>query len=136
MVLLIDNYDSFTYNLTEYFSRLGEETIVVKNDEINQHSIFEYTFNRLVISPGPNRPSDSGNLMEVLNACIDKYPILGICLGHQAIGEYFGAKLNHAIKPMHGKISEIENNLISLGTPWVSMNTLVSIRVTKSTRCE
>lgn len=106
MLLIIDNYDSFTYNLLDYFEQLGEECIVKKNDVSIDDIDFE--FDRLLLSPGPGIPENSGNLMEILEYYHDKVPILGICLGHQAIGEFFGASLKHAIKPMHGKISEIE----------------------------
>lgn len=107
MILLIDNYDSFTYNLYDYFARLGKEILVLKNDEVDSNSLNNYQFNRLVLSPGPNTPSESGNLMSILETAIDKVPILGICLGHQAIGQYFGAKLLHSELPMHGKVSEL-----------------------------
>lgn len=110
MILLIDNYDSFTYNLRDYFLRLGEEVLVMKNDEIHPSNISQFRFDKVVISPGPNTPHASGNLMEVLPLIIDKYPILGICLGHQAIGEYFGAKLHLAKRPMHGKVSSISTD--------------------------
>lgn len=110
MILLIDNYDSFTYNLTDYLAQLGEETLVLKNDETDAASVLDIPFNRLLISPGPNRPSESGNLMSILKVCCHRVPVLGICLGHQAIGEYFGAKLTHAERPMHGKVSELINN--------------------------
>lgn len=110
MILLIDNYDSFTYNLTDYLAQLGEETLVLRNDEINADSVLNLSFSRLLVSPGPNRPSEAGNLMSVLKVCCHKAPVLGICLGHQAIGELFGARLVHAEKPMHGKVSQLINN--------------------------
>lgn len=110
MLLLIDNYDSFTFNLKDYFEQLGEEVTVVKNDEVNKDSIFNLAFNKVVISPGPNTPAESGNLMELLAVLYDKYPILGICLGHQAIGEFFGAELKLAEIPMHGKVSAISHD--------------------------
>lgn len=110
MLLLIDNYDSFTFNLKDYFEQLGEHVMVVKNDEIDGDSVFNLDFDKVVISPGPNTPAESGNLMELLQALHDKYPILGICLGHQAIGEFFGAELKLAELPMHGKVSVISHD--------------------------
>ena len=110
MILLIDNYDSFTYNLTDYFAQLGEEIQLYKNDEISASDLSSLNFDKIVISPGPNRPKDSGNLMTIIEASYRLYPILGICLGHQALGEFFGAQLTHAAEPMHGKVSRIQNN--------------------------
>jgi anthranilate synthase/aminodeoxychorismate synthase-like glutamine amidotransferase len=110
MILLIDNYDSFTYNLYDYFVRLGEQVLVVKNDELDEVSVLDMNFDRLVISPGPNTPDTSGNLMKIVHVLHDKLPILGICLGHQALGQYFGAELHHADRPMHGKVSRIVHN--------------------------
>jgi anthranilate synthase/aminodeoxychorismate synthase-like glutamine amidotransferase len=109
MILLIDNYDSFTYNLTDYFAQLGEDILLFKNDEINAADLSKLNFDKIVISPGPNRPKDSGNLMSIIEETYDKYPILGICLGHQALGEFFGAELTHAAEPMHGKVSRIQH---------------------------
>jgi anthranilate synthase component 2 len=108
MLLLIDNYDSFTYNLKDYFEQLKETVIVIKNDEVTPQSLQNYNFNKVVISPGPNTPKESGNLMALISELYIQYPILGVCLGHQALGEFFGAQLSHAIKPMHGKVSEIQ----------------------------
>lgn len=109
MILLLDNFDSFTYNLVDYFEQLGLECFVVRNDvAIEEITIRNYQ--ALIISPGPETPLKSGNLMEVLAFYTGKIPILGICLGHQAIGVQFGAKLEKALKPMHGKISVIEHD--------------------------
>lgn len=108
MLLLIDNYDSFTYNLKDYFEQLKQEVIVVKNDEIDAQSIQNLRFDKIVLSPGPKRPSQAGNLMSIIAHTHLQFPILGICLGHQALGEFFGGKLVLAPKPMHGKVSEIE----------------------------
>lgn len=108
MLLLIDNYDSFTYNLKDYFEQLNEKVIVVKNDKVTPQTLKNYNFNKVVISPGPNTPKESGYLMELIEVLHMHYPILGVCLGHQALGEFFGAKLTHAIQPMHGKVSEIK----------------------------
>jgi anthranilate synthase/aminodeoxychorismate synthase-like glutamine amidotransferase len=110
MILLIDNYDSFTYNLTDYFAQLGEEILLFKNDELELADLSKLNFDKIVISPGPNRPKDSGNLMSIIEETYATYPILGICLGHQALGEFFGAKLTHAEEPMHGKVSRIQHN--------------------------
>lgn len=110
MILLIDNYDSFTYNLTDYLSRLGHESMVLKNDETDGNDILNYQFDRLLISPGPNTPLESGNLMSIIEATYLHFPILGVCLGHQALGQFFGAKLVHSRRPMHGKVSELIHN--------------------------
>lgn len=108
--MLIDNYDSFTYNLRDYFIRLGEEVILVKNDQLTPETLGDYVFDKVVISPGPNTPSESGNLMALLPYICGKYPVLGVCLGHQALGQYYGAELKLAIKPMHGKVSTIQHD--------------------------
>ncbi len=114
MLLLIDNYDSFTYNLKDYFEQLGERVIVIKNDEVNAESIHHLNFNKIVLSPGPKTPKEAGNLMAIIETCYQKYPILGICLGHQALGEFFGAKLQKAKVPKHGKVSAIEHNNLGI----------------------
>ena len=106
MILLIDNYDSFTYNLVDYFAQLQVETKVVRND-VSIKEIISLNYQGIVISPGPETPQKSGNLMQVIEYYYQKIPILGICLGHQAIGEFFGATLVKADFPMHGKISNI-----------------------------
>ena len=107
MILLLDNYDSFTFNLEDYFRQLNTNCKVVRND-VSLETIDALDFEALVISPGPETPSKSGHLMEVLDIYHDKVPILGICLGHQAIGQYFGGKVVKALRPMHGKISQIK----------------------------
>lgn len=107
MILLLDNFDSFTFNLVDYLGRLGRECTVIRND-VALEDIPLDDFSALVISPGPEIPQSSGNLMDVLEAAIDRYPVLGICLGHQAIGELYGGEVVKAVHPMHGKISEIE----------------------------
>ncbi|MEZ4978839.1 MAG: aminodeoxychorismate/anthranilate synthase component II [Chitinophagales bacterium] len=111
MVLLIDNYDSFTYNLYDYILQLGKSCIVLRNDEKSLKELSALEFTSIVISPGPCRPSSSGITMELIAAYYDKLPILGICLGHQALGEFFGAKLDYADKQMHGKTSRISLDL-------------------------
>lgn len=110
MLLLIDNYDSFTYNLRDYFIRLGEDVLLVKNDHITSETLKDFSFDKVVISPGPNTPSESGNLMSLLPLICGKYPVLGVCLGHQALGQYYGAELKLALRPMHGKVSSIRHN--------------------------
>lgn len=106
MLLVIDNFDSFTHNLLDYFSRLGIAYQLYRND-VPLEEIQKQEYTGLVISPGPETPERAGRLMEILAHYIDKLPILGICLGHQAIGQYFGASLHKAEKPMHGKVSII-----------------------------
>lgn len=107
MVLLIDNYDSFTYNLYDYILQSEQECKVIRNDELSIEEIKQLEFDNIVISPGPCSPKESGVCMDVLNEFYSEKPILGVCLGHQAIGEYFDALLTKANKPMHGKTSEI-----------------------------
>ncbi|MBO3698943.1 aminodeoxychorismate/anthranilate synthase component II [Roseivirga sp. E12] len=106
MILLLDNYDSFTYNLVDYFGQLGIESKVFRNDfPIEEIKHFDYS--GIVLSPGPENPSLAGNLLHVVNHYIGKCPMLGICLGHQAIAEFLGGKLAKADYPMHGKISKL-----------------------------
>jgi anthranilate synthase component 2 len=107
MILLLDNFDSFTYNLVDYLGRLGRETDVKRNN-IPESEIDFDSYSALVISPGPEIPSSSGNLMSVLHRAVDKMPVIGICLGHQAIGEYFGGSVIRAQQPMHGKQTLIQ----------------------------
>lgn len=119
MILLFDNYDSFTYNLLDLFHQYGVEIKVVRNDELTLSEITALNPEAIVISPGPGRPEQSGILMELIAYFHDKIPILGVCLGLQAIALYFGGKLNHAQKPMHGKASEIyfEKHFMFEGIP-------------------
>jgi anthranilate synthase component II len=107
MILLIDNYDSFTYNLYQYFGELGEEIIVKRNDELTLSDIEQLAPEAIVISPGPGRPEQAGICIDVIQNLYKKYPILGICLGHQAIGYSFGAKIVKAENIMHGKVSKV-----------------------------
>ena len=106
MILLLDNYDSFTYNLVDYFSQLGARCEVKRND-VPLEELLNEDFKALVISPGPEIPLRAGHLMQVLDHYAGRKPVLGICLGHQAIGEYYGATLVRARRPMHGKVSRI-----------------------------
>ena len=108
-VLIIDNYDSFTYNLYDYFLQLGADCRVVRNNEITLSDFHRLSFDGLVLSPGPQRPANAGHLMALIDYYHDKKPILGICLGHQGIGEYFGGELVRTSKPVHGKTSVIHH---------------------------
>ena len=107
MLLMIDNYDSFTYNIVQYFGELGEDVRVYRNDEITIAQIEALNPDRICISPGPKAPAQAGILVEVLRHFAGKKPILGVCLGHQAIGEAFGGKVIRAKQVMHGKTSFI-----------------------------
>lgn len=109
MVLLLDNYDSFTYNLRDYILQCGMQCTVVRNDEMSLEDIAKLNFTSAIISPGPKTPAEAGLTMQFIERFYAQKPILGICLGHQAIGEFFGAELARAIKPMHGKTSVIEH---------------------------
>ena len=106
MVLLLDNFDSFTYNLVDYFDQLGVETLVLRNN-LSLAEIKQQEYKGIVLSPGPEKPDSAGVLMQVIDHYLGKLPMLGICLGHQAIGQYLGANLVKADYPMHGKISTI-----------------------------
>ncbi|MGK5057891.1 aminodeoxychorismate/anthranilate synthase component II [Janthinobacterium sp. LB2P49] len=107
MLLMIDNYDSFTYNIVQYFGELGEDVRVYRNDEITIEQIEALNPDRICISPGPKAPKQAGISVEVLKHFAGKKPILGVCLGHQAIGEAFGGKVIRAKQVMHGKTSLI-----------------------------
>lgn len=107
MVLLIDNYDSFTYNLYDYITQLGTPCQVLRNDCCALNEIQSMVFDKIVISPGPGIPRDAGICNDLIAYYYNKKPMLGICLGFQAIGEFFGAELTHAKMPMHGKTSSI-----------------------------
>ena len=110
MILMIDNYDSFTYNLVQYLGELGEELRVYRNDQITISEIEELAPERIVISPGPGRPERAGICLELIRHFAGKIPILGVCLGHQAIASAFGGKIVRAKRLMHGKTSEIRHN--------------------------
>ncbi|MCB9245500.1 MAG: aminodeoxychorismate/anthranilate synthase component II [Flavobacteriales bacterium] len=107
MILILDNYDSFTFNLKDYCEQVGADVAVHRNDEISVGEIKAMSPEGIIISPGPKVPGESGITMDVVEAFWESTPILGVCLGHQAIGLYAGAKLEHAQYPMHGKISEV-----------------------------
>ncbi|HRF54203.1 MAG TPA: aminodeoxychorismate/anthranilate synthase component II [Aquimonas sp.] len=106
-LLMIDNYDSFTYNLVQYFGELGQAVKVVRNDELSVAQIAALKPERIVISPGPCTPNEAGVSLEVLAALGDQVPILGVCLGHQSIGQAFGGKVIRASRIMHGKTSPV-----------------------------
>jgi anthranilate synthase component 2 len=107
MLLMIDNYDSFTYNLVQYLAELGEEVRVFRNDRITLAEIETAAPQRIVISPGPGTPEDAGVSMALIDRFKGRIPILGVCLGHQSIGQVFGGKVVHAREIMHGKTSQI-----------------------------
>jgi anthranilate synthase component 2 len=107
MLLMIDNYDSFTYNLVQYFGELGEEVRTVRNDEITLDEIGKMAPERICISPGPKTPAQAGVSVDILREFQGKLPILGVCLGHQAIGAAFGGTVIRAKQVMHGKTSQI-----------------------------
>jgi len=109
MLLMIDNYDSFTYNLVQYLGELGEEVRVFRNDEITVAQIADLHPQRIVISPGPCTPNEAGISMQAADYFKDKVPVLGVCLGHQSIGQVFGGRIVNAQQIMHGKTSEIHH---------------------------
>lgn len=110
MIVVIDNYDSFTYNLVQYFGELGSEIKVFLNDEIKAEEIDRLNPEALIISPGPGRPQDAGISMDAIRKLGPKIPTLGICLGHQCIGEIYGGRVTHAKEILHGKTSLIRHN--------------------------
>jgi para-aminobenzoate synthetase component 2 len=110
MILLLDNYDSFTYNLAQYLGQMGQQLAVRRNDEITLDEIEEMAPERIVISPGPCTPKEAGVSVPLIQRFAGKIPILGVCLGHQAIGAAFGGRVIRAAKLMHGKTSEIEHD--------------------------
>ena len=107
MVLVIDNYDSFTYNLVQYLGELGAEVRVRRNDQVGLDEVAEMTPEHIVISPGPGRPEDAGVSMDVIRRFGPTTPVLGVCLGHQAIGMVYGGVVTRATRPMHGKTSTV-----------------------------
>ena len=113
-LLLIDNYDSFTFNLYHYLSSLKVNVDVVRNDKINVKEIIKKKYDRIVISPGPGNPNQSGNCINIVKSLYKQVPILGVCLGHQIIGQVFGSKIIQAKKVMHGKTSRIKSKKVGI----------------------
>jgi anthranilate synthase/aminodeoxychorismate synthase-like glutamine amidotransferase len=124
MILVIDNYDSFTYNLVQYLGELGQKVVVRRNDEITVGEIERQLPERILISPGPGRPDDAGLTLELLKNFSDRLPILGVCLGHQAIGQVFGGRVVRAAKVVHGKPSPVTHDgktiFAGLETPFMA----------------
>ena len=114
MLLMIDNYDSFTFNIVQYFGELGAEVTVVRNDEIDVAGIAALNPAQLVISPGPCTPNQAGVSVDAIEAFAGKLPILGVCLGHQSIGQAFGGRIVHAREVMHGKTSPIRHKSVGV----------------------
>lgn len=110
MILLLDNYDSFTYNLAQYFGQMGQTVVVKRNDEITVDEVEGWAPERIVISPGPGRPENAGISVAVISRYAGQIPILGVCLGHQAIGYALGGKIVRARTLMHGKTSEVHHD--------------------------
>jgi len=110
MVLMIDNYDSFTYNLVQYLAELGAQVRVVRNDEISVGEVQALAPRAIVISPGPSAPERAGISLELIHRLAGRVPILGVCLGHQAIGQAFGGKVVRAKRVMHGKVSTVRHD--------------------------
>jgi anthranilate synthase component II len=114
MILMIDNYDSFTYNLVQYFGELGCDMKVVRNDEVTLDDIAAMNPEKIVISPGPCSPNEAGISLGTIERFKGKLPILGVCLGHQAIGQAFGGRVVHAQQLMHGKVSPITHTNVGV----------------------
>ena len=114
MLLMIDNYDSFTYNLVQYFGELGEDVRVYRNDALTLSELAKLDPARIVISPGPGTPAQAGISLSVIREFAGKIPLLGVCLGHQSIGEAFGGKVVHARKLMHGKVSPVHHHNVGV----------------------
>lgn len=110
MIVVIDNYDSFTYNLVGYLRQLGKEMTILKNDECTIRDIERLKPSGILLSPGPGNPDQAGICLDVLEAFCGKVPILGVCLGHQLIGQFFGGEVVKAKRPMHGKVSQISHD--------------------------
>ena len=113
-IILIDNYDSFTFNLYHYLSSLKVKVDVIRNDQITSDQILKRKYNKIVISPGPGNPNQSGNCLKIVKTLYKKIPILGVCLGHQIIGQVFGSKIVQAKKLMHGKTSKIISKKVGI----------------------
>ncbi len=113
-IILIDNYDSFTFNLYHYLSSLKVNVDVIRNDQITSNQILKRGYNKIVISPGPGNPNQSGNCLKIVKSLYKKIPILGVCLGHQIIGQVFGSKIIQAKRLMHGKTSKIISKKVGI----------------------
>ena len=113
-IIIIDNYDSFTFNLYHYLSSLKVKVDVIRNDQITSNQILKKKYNKIVISPGPGNPDQSGNCLKIVKSLYKKIPILGVCLGHQIIGQVFGSKIIQAKKLMHGKTSKIISKKVGI----------------------
>ena len=113
-IILIDNYDSFTFNLYHYLSSLKVRVDVIRNDQITSNQILKKKYNKIVISPGPGNPDQSGNCLKIVKSLYKKIPILGVCLGHQIIGQVFGSKIVQAKRLMHGKTSKIISKKVGI----------------------
>ena len=113
-IILIDNYDSFTFNLYHYLSSLKVKVDVIRNDQITSDQILKKKYNKIVISPGPGNPNQSGNCLKIVKSLYKKIPILGVCLGHQIIGQVFGSRIVQAQKLMHGKTSRIISKKVGI----------------------
>ena len=113
-IILIDNYDSFTFNLYHYLSSFKVKVDVIRNDRITSNEILKRRYNKIVISPGPGNPNQSGNCLKIVKSLYKKIPILGVCLGHQIIGQVFGSKIIQAKRLMHGKTSKIISKKVGI----------------------
>ena len=113
-ILLIDNYDSFTYNLYHYVSSFNKNVDVKRNDKVNSKDIIKNKYKKIIISPGPGNPNQAGNCLKIVKEFYNKIPILGVCLGHQIIGQVFGSKIVQAKKLMHGKTSLIKSKKLGV----------------------
>ena len=114
MIFVLDNYDSFTYNLVQYLQQLGRRVEVARNREISVEEVLALRPEALVLSPGPGRPENAGIMPALISAAAGRIPMLGVCLGHQAIGQSFGMEVVHAPRIMHGKISEVTRNPLTV----------------------
>jgi anthranilate synthase/aminodeoxychorismate synthase-like glutamine amidotransferase len=110
MICVIDNYDSFVYNLVQYMGNLGADCVVYRNDEVTVEQVADLDPELIIISPGPGDPADAGISIDLVQRLGHNVPVFGVCLGHQAIGAAFGARIRHAAEPMHGKCSEIKHD--------------------------
>lgn len=137
MIVLIDNYDSFTYNIYQYLACLGETIQVFRSKEISPSAIEALAPNHLIISPGPGRPEDAGKSLELINLFKGKIPILGICLGHQCIGQLFGGKIVRAKQICHGKVDKIMHSGLGVfqGLPSPLMETRYHSLVIEQATC-